>query len=157
MSLINDILSPLMTDSINRNVQYSFTNLDMVRDEVLDNINGTIAGTTGANLTEEMIRYFIKGISAFYVNFTFQVGVAGQVNTLSADEHTCANNAIYQHLFPLEEQVKIASLGNNLQQIAVAYEVARAVSATFCQYVHRYAYASEHIHAKQLLKQEHTS
>ena len=113
-----------MNYSVNREVQYSFDDLDMIREEVLNNINDAILGTMDANLTEEMIRYFIEGISAYYVNFTFNIGAAGNSFTLTASERTCAINAIYEYLFPPVEQAKIASLGNNLQQIAVAYAVA---------------------------------
>ena len=144
MSLMNDILRPLMNESVDRtNLILSFDNLDRIRDEVLDNINGTILGTMDANITEEMIRYFIEGISAYYVNRTFNIGAGGTV-TLSPDDRTCANNAMYQHLFPRMEQDKIASLGNNLQQIAVAYEVARAVSVKFCPH-NSYTHTSENI------------
>ena len=131
MSLINDVLRPLMNESVDRSGTYPFDNLDMIREEVLYNINGTIAVTMDANLTEEVIRYFIEGISAFYVNLTFNVGAAGQSRTLILADHSCANNATYQNFFPPVEQAKIASLGNNLQQIAVAFEVARAVSVNF--------------------------
>ena len=106
----------------------SFDDLDMIREEVLYNINSTIQGTMSANLAEEMIRYFMEGISAYYVNLTFPTGT-GSTLVITPTQRTCANNATYQLLFPQVEQGKITSLGNNLQQIAVAYEVARAVSS----------------------------
>ena len=117
-----------MNYSVNREVSYSFDDLDMIRNEVLSNINDAILGTTDANqanLTEEMIRYFTEGISAFHVNFTFDIGAVGHLFTLTPSERTCAINAIYEYLFPPVEQDKIARLGNNLQQIAVAYAVAK--------------------------------
>ena len=129
--MINDVLRPLMNYSIDRtNTFQPFDSLDRIRDEVLGNIDSTIQGTMNANLTEEIIRYFIEGISAYYVNRTFNIG-AGRTVTLSPADRTCAKNAIYQHLFPPVEQEKIVSLGNNLQQIAVAFEVARAVSVNY--------------------------
>ena len=135
ISLINNVLRPLMNYSIDRtSTVQSFDDLDMIREEVLDNINSTIQGTMSANLTKEMIRYFIEGISAYYVNLTFNIG-AGGILVITPTQRTCANNAIYQHLFPPVEQGKIASLGNSLQQIAVAYEVAGAVSVQFCSHV----------------------
>ena len=151
MSLINDVLRPLMNYSIDREVDYPFDNLDRIREEVLDNINSAFSGNMNVNLTEEIVRYFTEGISGFYVNFTYQIGVPGNTLTLSDSDMTCAIGAIYEHLFPPVEQAKIASLGNNLQQIAVAYEVARAVSAyhlhvqliaiysTLYIYIHTYA------------------
>ena len=120
-----------MNYSVDRtNAILSFDSLDMIREEVLDNINSTIQGTMSANLTEEMIRYFIEGISAYYVNLAFYTGTGGTI-VITPTQRTCANIAIYEHLFPSVEQAKIASLGNNLQQIAVAYEVARAVSINY--------------------------
>ena len=128
MSLINDVLQPLMTNSVDRQGNYPFDNLDMIRDEVLSNVNSAFSGNMNVNLTKEVIRYFTEGISGFYVNFTFDIGTGGQAFSVDANETACAIDAIYQHLFPLVEQVKIASLGSDLQQIAVAFEVARAVS-----------------------------
>ena len=112
-----------MNYSVAREVGYSFDDLDMIRDEVLGNINGALVGTMDVNLTEEIIRYFTEGISGFYVNLTFTQG-----NSLTASEMACATDAIYEYLFPPVEQAKIASLGDILQQIAVVSEVARAVS-----------------------------
>ena len=138
-SLINDVLRPLMNDSVDRiNTAQSFGSLDMIREEVLDNINSTIQGTMDANLTYEMIRYFTEGICAYYVNLSFNVEDTGRNLDISPTEMACAIDAVYQHLFPPMEQVKIASLGNNLQQIAVAYEVARAVS--YDQLLYSYAF-----------------
>ena len=119
-----------MNFSVDRtNTAQPFSNLDMIRDEVLDNINNTIEGTVDANLTDEIIRYFIDGISAYYVNLTYNLlDPASNPPMVDESDLTCANNAVYKTLFPPVEQAKIASLGNNLQQIAVAYEVARAVS-----------------------------
>ena len=135
MSLINDVLRPLINYSVSREVVYPFDNLDRVREEVLDNINSVFSVNMKANLTEEIVRYFTEGIIGFYVNFTFQIGVAGNTLTLSDSDMTCAIDAIYEYLFPPVEQAKIASLGNNLQQIAVAYEVARAVSIKYLLFV----------------------
>ena len=117
-----------MNYSVDREGDYPFDNLDRIREEVLDNVNNAFSGNMNVNLTEEIVRYFSEGISGFYVNFTYQIGVAGNILTLSDSEMTCAIDAIYEYLFPPVEQAKIASLGNNLEQIAVAYEVARTVS-----------------------------
>ena len=128
--MINDVLRPLMTNSVDHTVtDYSFDHLDGIKEEFLDNFNSTIHGSMRANLTEEMIRYFIEGISTYYVNLTFNVAVTGMDLTITPSQMECAVNAVYQYLFPPVEQAKIASLGNNLQQIAVAFEVARTVSA----------------------------
>ena len=129
ISLINDILRPLMTHSVDRTVTaQSFDSLDMISKEVLDNFNSSTHGNTDVNVTEEMIRYFTEGISAYYVNLVFNVAVTGIDLVITPSQMDCAINAIYQYLFPPVEQEKIASLGNNLQQIAVAFEVAGTVS-----------------------------
>ena len=118
-----------MNASVDRTLSdTTYDNLDVLRDEILLNINNTIQGNADANLTAELTRYFIEGISGFYVNFTFGIGSAGSTTMLSEMQRTCAENATYTYLFPPVEQAKIASLGNNLQQIKVAYDVARAVS-----------------------------
>ena len=96
MSLINDVLRPLTNYSVDRaNPLHPFDSLDRIREEVLGNINSTILGTMDANLTEEMIRYFIEGISAYYVNLTFNVGSAGSTLTITPSEMECAINAVY--------------------------------------------------------------
>ena len=118
-----------MNDSVDRtNPIEPFDGLDMVRDEVLDNINSAFLGNMNVSIAEEMFRYFKEGISLFYVNFTFDRSGAGSSISIIPEDEECAINATYHYLFPPVEQAKIASLGNNLQQIAVAYEVARAVS-----------------------------
>ena len=118
-----------MNYSVDRtNVAQPFDGLDRIREDILGNIDSIILGNMDANLTEEINRYFTEGISAYYVNLTFDIGSPQSIVTISATQMACAIDAVYQHLFPPVEQAKIASLGNNLQQIAVTYEVARAVS-----------------------------
>ena len=121
--------------------------LQRISEEILINIDATIQGTMDLNLTEEISRYFSAGLSVYYYNIT--LGSSGF--EIPPADRTCAINAIHSILFPTVEQAKIASLGNNLQQIAVAYEVARAVSAyhlhvqliaiysTLYIYIHTYA------------------
>ena len=105
----------------------SFTDyLERIREDILYNIDATIQGIINLNLTEEISRYFSEGLSVYYYNITIG-SVVGVL--ISPEERTCTINAINSILFPPVEQVKITSLGNNLQQIAVAYEVARTVSA----------------------------
>ena len=99
--------------------------LERISEEILYNIDATIQGTMNLDLTEEISRYFSAGLSVYYYNVT--LGSSGF--EIQPADRTCAINVTQSILFPAVEQAKIASLGNNLQQIAVAYEVARAVSA----------------------------
>ena len=101
--------------------------LDRIRDEVLYNINATIAGSLVANITTEITRFFTDGLSEFYYNATFEA-TGSIVTGIDEEEEICAINDIYMHFFPSMEQAEIASLGRRLQQIKVAYDVARAVS-----------------------------
>ena len=102
--------------------------LESIREDVLSNIEAAIQGDMmNVNLTGEIDRYLREGLSTFYYNAT--IGSSGAL--ISADDRICFINAAYSHLFPAEEQTEIATLGNNLEQIRVAYEVARAVS-TYC-------------------------
>ena len=129
MSLIDDVLRPLMNSSANFDV-YSAQNfigdLESVREEVLSNIEAAIQGNMmNVNLTGEIDRYLREGLSTLYYNAT--IGSAG-IGTITNDERICLINEAYSYLFPANEQTEIAILGNNLEQIRVAYEVARAVS-----------------------------
>ena len=99
--------------------------LESVREEVLSNIEAAIQGNMmNVNLTGEIDRYLKEGLSTLYYNAT--IGSSGAL--ISDDEQRCFINAAYSYLFPANEQTEIATLGNNLEQIRVAYEVARAVS-----------------------------
>ena len=100
--------------------------LDRIREEVLYNINATIAGSLDANITAELMRFFTDGLSVFYYNASFEL--IGGVSGIDEEERMCAINDIFMHYFPSTEQAEIASLGRRLQQIAVAYDVARSVS-----------------------------
>ena len=103
-----------------------YDDLERITTEVLGNIDATIQGTVNVNLTEELFRFFNNGISVFYYNASIvSAGVGFNINDM---QRTCAINEIYSILFPSPEPAEIASLANSLQQIAVAYEVARAVS-----------------------------
>ena len=128
MSLINDVLRPLMNSSVDLSIgnpQQFIDDLDRIREEVLYNINATIAGSLDINITAELMRFFTDGISAFYVNASFEeIGVV----SISDEERMCAINNVLMHFFPSTEQAEIASLGRRLQQIAVAYNVMRTVS-----------------------------
>ena len=104
--------------------------LNRTREEVLYNINATIAGSLGANITAELVRFFTDGLSVLYYNSSFEA--TGSPATSNIDR-MCAINNIFMHFFPSTEQAKIASLGRRLQQIAVAYDVGRNVSVfTVC-------------------------
>ena len=107
--------------------------LDRIRDEVLYNINATIAGSMDANITAEFFGFFIDGLSALYFNASFEA-TGSLVSGVGDEERMCGIDEIYMHFFPSMEQAEIASLGRRLQQIKVAYDVARAVSV--CIYVH---------------------
>ena len=98
--------------------------LDRIREEVLYNINATIAGNLDANLTAELMKFFTDGLSVLYYNASFEGSVIGTGD----EERMCAINNIFMHFFPSTEQTEIASLGRKLQQIKVAYDVARTVS-----------------------------
>ena len=128
MSVLDNVLRPLMNHSVNRDdTLQPFNDLDRLREEILANIDNTIQGTMTANLSEEVSRYITDGIVLYYYNRSYvAVGVGF---TISDDDRACAIKAINDTLFPQVEQDEIASLGNGLQQIAVAYEVTRAVSA----------------------------
>ena len=101
--------------------------LGRIREEVLYNINATIEGSLDINITAELMRFFTDGLSVLYYNATF--GATGSIVTgISSEERICAINEIFMHFFPSMEQTEIASLGRKLQQIKVAYDVARTVS-----------------------------
>ena len=139
MSLINDVLRPLMNSSADLtigNPQQFIDNLDRIREKVLYNINATIAGSLDINITAELIRFFTDGLSTLYYNATFEA-TGSIVTGIDDDEKMCGINDIFMHYFPFStEQTEIASLGRRLQQIAVAYDVARNVSVfTVCTYV----------------------
>ena len=130
--MINDVLRPLIKSSVDLTIfgtELFIDDLDRIREEVLYNINATIAGSYG-NITAELMRFFTDGLSVFYVNASFeQTGGVG----ISDEERMCAINDIFMHFFPSTEQAEIASLGRRLQQIAVAYNVTRTVSVfTVC-------------------------
>ena len=101
--------------------------LDRIRDEVLYNINATIAGSLDANITTEITRFFTDGLSVLYYNATFEA-TGSIVTGIDDEQRRCAINEIYMYFFPSTEQAEIASLGRRLQQIKVAYDVARSVS-----------------------------
>ena len=130
MSLINDILLPLMNASVDYTNMISdvgVNDLNRIRDEVLNNIDIAIQGQNDdVNITAELIRFFTEGLSGYYYNFTFT----------GADQDEECRNAIYNALFPPVEQAKISSLGRNLEQIKVVYDVIRAVSiySLLCMY-----------------------
>ena len=102
--------------------QQFIDDLDRIRGEALYNINATIAGSLDANLTAELMKFFTDGLSVLYYNASFEGLVIGD------EERMCAINDIFMHFFPSMEQTEIASLGRKLQQIKVAYDVARTVS-----------------------------
>ena len=113
------------------NPQQFVDDLDRIREEVLYNINATIAGNLDINITAELMRFFTDGLSVLYYNATF--GATGSIVTgISNEERMCAINDIFMHFFPSTEQTEIASLGRKLQQIKVAYDVARTVSVYIC-------------------------
>ena len=100
--------------------------LDRIREEVLYNINAMIAGSLDANITAELMRFFTDVLSLYY-NATFEA-TGSPATGIDEEERICAINHIFMHFFPSTEQAEIASLGRRLQQIAVAYDVARTVS-----------------------------
>ena len=132
ISLIDDVLRPLMNSSADFDVAYAqgFTgNLESIREKVLSKIEATIQGNMmNVNLTGEIDRFLREGLSTLYYNAT--IGSSG-LGTINNDDQMCLIDAAYSYLFPANEQREIATLGNNLEQIRVAYEVARAVS-TYC-------------------------
>ena len=105
--------------------------LDRIRNEVLYNINATIAGSMDANITAEIFRFFTDGLSVLYFNASFE-GTGSFVTGINEEARVCAINDIYTRFFPPTEQAEIASLGRRLQQIKVAYDVARDVSVFTC-------------------------
>ena len=109
------------------NSQQFIGDLDRIRDKVLYNINATIAGSLDANITTEITRFFTDGLSVLYYNASFEA-TDSIVTGIDEEEEICAINDIYMYFFPSTEQAEIASLGRRLQQIKVAYDVARAVS-----------------------------
>ena len=115
--------------------------LDRIRDEVLYNINATIAGSLDANITAEITRFFTDGLSVLYFNASFEA-TGSIVTGIDNEERRCAINEIYMHFFPSMEQAEIASLGGRLQQIKIAYNVTRAVSV-----LHTHACIHARIHA----------
>ena len=118
--------------------------LDRIRDEVLYNINATIAGSMDANITAEITRFFTDGLSVLYYNASYEA-TGSIVTGIDDAERMCAINDIYTHFFPSMEQAEIASLGRRLQQIKVAYDVARAVSVYTCTvYIRMYAQTQTH-------------
>jgi len=130
LSLINDVLRPLMNTSADLNIgnpEDYVDDFDRIREEILYNINATIAGTSDFNLTTEITRYFIEGLILLYYNASFEA-VGSQVSGITPTQRNCLINEVYRHFYPVMEQAKIAALGRRLQQIAVAYEVARKVS-----------------------------
>ena len=130
LSLINDVLGPLMNTSADLtvyNAQEFLDELDRIREEILYNINSTIAGNLDFNLTAEFTRFFIEGLSTFYFNCTFEFAGA-PASFITNEMQSCAINNIYEHFYPMMEQAEIAALGGRIQQIAVTFDVARAVS-----------------------------
>ena len=101
--------------------------LDRIREEVLYNINATIAVSLDINITAELMRFFTDGLSTLYYNASFEA-LGSSVSGINDEQRMCAINDIFMHFFPSMEQTEIASLGRKLQQIKVAYDVARTVS-----------------------------
>ena len=131
---MQDVLRPLMINSVDYSVfteNSSLTRgfnatLDMLRDEILSNINATIQGSMNVNLTAEIARYFgEEGLALFYFSARFEASVGSSLTSIG---RMCAIRAVNNFLFPATEQVEIGFLGNNLQRIKVTYDVARAVS-----------------------------
>ena len=77
--------------------------LDRIRDEVLYNINATIAGSLDANITAEITRFFTDGLSVLYYNATFEA-TGSVVTGIGNEERRCAINEIYMYFFPSMEQ-----------------------------------------------------
>ena len=131
MSLINNVLRPLMNSSVDLTIgspEEFNDDLNRIREEVLYNINATIAGSLDINITAELMRFFTDGLSTLYYNATFEA-TGSFVTGISNEERMCAINEIFMHYFPFStEQAEVASLGRKLQQIKVAYDVARNVS-----------------------------
>ena len=132
LSLKEDVLRPLMNSSADFDVGSAgnfIGDLERIREEVLNNIEAAIQGNMmNVNLTGEIDRYLREGLGILYYNAT--IGSSGS-GTIDDDDWICLINAAYSYLFPAEEQTEIATLGNNLEQIRAAYQVARAVS-TYC-------------------------
>ena len=82
--------------------------LDGIRDEVLYNINATIAGSLDANITE-ITRFLTGGLSVLYYNATFEA-TGSIVTGIDDEQRRCAINEIYMYFFPSTEQAEIASL-----------------------------------------------
>ena len=134
LSLINDVLGPLMNTSADLTVsngQEFFDDLDRIREEILYNINSTIAGNSDFNLTAEIARFFIEGLSTFYFNASFEFTGAPASGNIGDAERECGINDVYAHFYPSMEQAVIAALGKRLQQIAVTYNVTREVSMLY--------------------------
>ena len=121
--------------------------LNRIREEILYNINSTFAGNSDLNLTAEFTRFFNEGLTAFYYNVSFESSSAPAISNPDETQRNCAINAIYSHYYPMMEQAEIAALGGRLQQIAVAFDVARAVSVLIMlisMYVH-HIYCGSHL------------
>ena len=119
--------------------------LDRIRDEVLYNINASIAGSMDANITAEITRFFTDGLSVLYYNATFEA-TGSLVSGINEQERMCAIGDIYTYFFPVMEQGEIASLGRRLQLIKVTYDVARAVSVFTCTVYILYVYTDTDTH-----------
>ena len=89
--------------------------LDRIRDEVLYNINATIAGNLDANITAEITRFFTVGLSELYFNASFEA-TGSVVTGVDNEERRCAINEIYMYFFPSMEQAEIASLGEDFSK-----------------------------------------
>ena len=150
LSLINDVLGPLMNTSADLTINSADEfrgDLDRIREEILYNINSTIAGNSDFNLTAEFIRFFIEGLSTFYYNVSFESSSAPAIFNPHETQRNCAINAIYTHFYSMMDEAEIAALGGRLQQIAVAFDVARAVSVLIMlisMYVH-HIYCGSHL------------
>ena len=131
LSLINDVLGPLMNTSADLTISNAdeFTgDLNRIREEILYNINSTIAGNSDFNLIAEFTRFFNEGLSAFYYNVSFESSSAPAISNPDETQRNCSINAIYTHFYSMMDEAEIAALGGRLQQIATAFDVARAVS-----------------------------
>ena len=139
ISLIDDVLRPLMNSSADFGVASArdfIGNLESIREGVLSNIEAAIQGNMmNVNLTGEIDRYLREGLGALYFNGTIRSSGSG---TITEDDEICGTNAAYLYLFPANEQTEMATLGNNLEQIRTAYEVARAVSTYGLIYMYMY-------------------
>ena len=118
--------------------------LESIREDVLSNIETAIRGNmTNVNLTGEIDRYLREGLGALY--YEAIIGSSGSFGNINDEDRICLINEAYSYLFPAEEQTEIATLGNNLEQIRVAYEVARAVSTYCLIYVYADVYGTAHM------------